>query len=88
MSDNKKEAAPEVPVHKQPNVEQMQKLSNITLDFGLIEPSKLYVTTDKAFYDGMKENPRFIPIVTPNDFKESLHILMDFQLYIFRVSQE
>jgi hypothetical protein len=77
--ENKKGIAPEVPV---------QELPKITFDFGVIGPSRFYITTDKSFYDGMKENPRFVPTFTPNDFKESLHILEDFQLYIFRVSQE
>lgn len=73
------ETAQEVPVQEQ---------HQITLDLGVIESSKLYITTDKDFYDGMKESDNFIPILTPNDFRESLHISMDSPLYIFRVSPE
>ena len=74
-----KPAAPEGSVQEQPKV---------TFDYGVIERSRFYVTTDQDFYNGMKENPNFIPLITPSDFKESLGILLDFQLYIFRVSQE
>lgn len=75
----KDKEAPEVPAQEQ---------SNITFDFGVLEPSRFYITTDKSFYDGMKENPKFVPMFTLNDFKESLHISTDSQLYIFRILQE
>ena len=65
-----------------------QEPSKITYDFGVLEPSRFYITTDKRLYEGAKENPKFVPMFTPKDFKENLGISMDSQLYIFRVLQE
>lgn len=74
-----KKGAPEMEAQEQPK---------ITFDFGVIGPSRFYITTDKSFYDGMKENPNFVPMFTPNDIKSNLHILWDLQLYIFHILQE
>lgn len=75
---NNVRTAQEVPVQEQ---------QKITYDFGVLEPSKFYITTDKRFYEGAKENPKFVPMFTPKDFKENLGISMDSQLYIFRILQ-
>ncbi|MCY6372416.1 hypothetical protein [Clostridium ganghwense] len=81
MSTNKN-SAPEVPAQEQPK---------ITFDYGVIETSRFYITTDKSFYESMKENPKFVSMFTPEyleEFKEGYPHVQDFQIYIFCISQE
>lgn len=72
---------------------QVQEQLRVTYDYGILEKSKLFITTDKSFYERMKKNPKFVPmfnpdlLVDPRDSENTSNEL-DFNFYCFRILVE
>lgn len=72
---------------------QVQEQPKITFDYGVLESSRFYITTDKSFYEKMIKNPKVIPMFTPEAMvklktKEIHQLSQDFYFYVFRIPED
>ena len=81
MKANKIKKAYEIPAQEQ---------LKITFDYGVLESSRFFITTDKTFYEKMIKSFNAIPVFTLElldelNTKEIHQNVLDLQFYVFRI---